>query len=151
MFRLGTTSYIVPDDLVANARHLSGKVHDMQLVLFDLDDGQSNFPDLSTVKALAEISRTSGLTYTVHLPLDVRLGPNGEEGHVSLVKARKVIAIVRALEPSAYVLHLDGRELLTSPPVHRSSRLPPHVTTNPIPREFMKLIARPRPTSHFGE
>lgn len=110
MFRLGTTSYIIPADLAANARYLAGKVQGMQLVLFDLDGGPSNLPDPATVRALAQIGAQSGLTYTVHLPLDVRLGPDGEEDHLSLVKARQVIDLTRALEPWAYVLHLDGRE-----------------------------------------
>lgn len=112
-FRLGATSYILADDLVANARYLADKVQDMQLVLFDLDEGPSNFPDPAAVRELAQIGRATGLTYTVHLPLDIRLGPDGEEDHVSLVQAHKVVEITRDLEPTAYVLHLDGRELLT--------------------------------------
>jgi sugar phosphate isomerase/epimerase len=48
----------------------------------------------------------------VHLPLDLRLGAGGDEGHVSLVKARRVIDCTRALDPWAYVLHLDGREVV---------------------------------------
>ncbi len=116
MFRLGTTSYIVPDDLAANARYLAGRVQDMQLVLFDLDDGPSNFPDPPAVRELAQIGRATGLTYTVHLPLDIRLGPDGEDEHISLVKARTVIDLTHALEPWAYVLHLDGRDLLPPPP-----------------------------------
>ena len=43
-FRLGATSYILPADLVANAKFLAGKVDDIELVLFDLEEGQSNLP-----------------------------------------------------------------------------------------------------------
>ena len=66
-FRIGTTSYIIEDDLVANARFLADKVSDMQLVLFDLPDGPSNLPTPQTVAELAQIGRLSGLTYSVHL------------------------------------------------------------------------------------
>jgi sugar phosphate isomerase/epimerase len=63
------------------------------------------------VAELAALAGEHDLTYTVHLPLDLRLGAGGDEGHVSLVKARKVIDCTRPLSPWAYVLHLDGREV----------------------------------------
>lgn len=81
------------------------KVRDIELVLFDLDDGQSNLPSFDTTRELADIATAHGLTYTVHLPLDVR----GEEGHISMMKARRVIECTRVLNVWAYVFHLDGR------------------------------------------
>ena len=112
-FRLGTTSYIIPAGLAANARYLLGYVQDMELVLFDLEDGTSNFPGADEVAELAAVG-ARGLSYTVHLPLDLRLGAGGDETHPSLVKARTVIDRTRVLEPWAYVMHLDGRELLAA-------------------------------------
>ena len=48
----------------------------------------------------------------MHLPLDLRLAaPDGEQ-HASIDKARRVIELTRPLQPWAYVLHLDGRELI---------------------------------------
>jgi len=114
-FRLGTTSYIIPDDILPNVRYLAGKAQDVELVLFEVDDGANNLPTPEVVAELAALARNHALTYTVHLPLDLRLGAGGDEGHVSLVKARAVIERTRALAPWAYVLHLDGRELLTAP------------------------------------
>ncbi len=105
-YRLGTTSYIVPADILANARFLADHVQDVELVLFDLDDGTSNLPDEATIAALRELARERDLTYTVHLPLDLRLGEDG--AHPSLAKARKVIELTRGLDPWAYVAHLDG-------------------------------------------
>ncbi len=43
-FRLGTTSYIIPADLMTNVRLLSPLVDDIELVLFEADD-ESNLPD----------------------------------------------------------------------------------------------------------
>lgn len=106
-FRVGTTSYILADDLLPNAVYLARHVQDMELVLFDLEDGQSNLPEAATVRAMAGLR----LSYTVHLPLDLRLELPGEGQHLSLVKARKVIDCTRALNPWAYVAHLDGREM----------------------------------------
>jgi sugar phosphate isomerase/epimerase len=53
------------------------------------------------------------LTYTVHLPLDLRLSADGREQHLSMLKAHRVIECTLDLNPLAYVLHLDGREILT--------------------------------------
>jgi sugar phosphate isomerase/epimerase len=113
-FRIGTTSYIIPDEILPNAHYLSSMVDDIELVLFEVDDGPSNLPDNKTLLELKELAQKHELTYTVHLPLDLRLaGDNGEQ-HVSLIKAKRVIDCTRSLDPFAYVLHLDGRELLPS-------------------------------------
>ena len=37
-FRLGTTSYIIPADILPNVRYLADKVDDIELVLFEADD-----------------------------------------------------------------------------------------------------------------
>jgi sugar phosphate isomerase/epimerase len=110
-FRLGTTSYIIPDEILPNARYLAGKVRDIELVLFELDDGPSNLPDDAVTAELNAITAEHGMSYTVHLPLDLRLGADGEAQHISLVKARRVIEATRAVDPWAYVLHLDGKEV----------------------------------------
>jgi len=110
-FRLGTTSYILPDDILPNVRFLAGRVQDVELVLFEVDDGPNNLPDEATLSALNDLAERNGLSYTVHLPLDLRLGAQGEEAHLSMQKARRVIECTRALAPLAYIVHLDGREV----------------------------------------
>ncbi len=108
MFRLGATSYIIEADLASNARYLAEHgLHDMELVLFELDDGRSNLPSPEVVAELNALARIHDLTYTVHLPLDI----NGAADHASLSKAHTVIMRTREIDPWAYVLHLDGREV----------------------------------------
>lgn len=107
-FRLGATSYVIPDDILANVRHLAGKVQDVELVLFEVDDGPNNLPSNNQIAELRSIAADNDLTYTVHLPLDLRLADDGSPRHVSLDKARRVIDSTRDLDPWAYVLHLDG-------------------------------------------
>ncbi len=109
-FRLGTTSYIRPADLLPNVEYLAPLVEDVELVLFEVDDGPSNLPDTSVQTELARLAVHFDLTYTVHLPLDLRLADDGSPVHISLVKARRVFEHTRTLNPFAYVLHLDGRE-----------------------------------------
>jgi sugar phosphate isomerase/epimerase len=113
-FRLGTTSYIIPDDILPNARYLADKVRDIELILFEVDDGPNNLPSPEVIDELSLIGQQHDLTYTVHLPLDLKLGEAGSEQDQSLVKAKRVIDCTRGLDPWAYVLHLDGRSVRTS-------------------------------------
>jgi len=113
-FRLGTTSYIIPADILPNAHYLAGKVRDIELILFEVDDGPNNLPSSEVIDQLLQIASQHDLTYTVHLPLDLKLGENGSEQDQSLVKAKRVIDCTRGLDPWAYVLHLDGRSVRTS-------------------------------------
>jgi len=113
-FRLGTTSYIIPDDILPNARYLAGKVRDIELILFEVDNGPNNLPSSEVIVELSKIAQDNDLTYTVHLPLDLKLGADGSEHDQSLVKAKRVIDCTRGLDPWAYVLHLDGRSVRTS-------------------------------------
>src|SRR5512145_1776084 len=110
-FRLGTTSYIIPADILPNVRYLAGKVRDVELVLFEVDDGPNNLPGPGQIAELRSLAAEHDLTYTVHLPLDLRLAEDGSPRHVSLEKARRVIDCTRELEPWAYVLHLDGKSV----------------------------------------
>ena len=116
MFRIGTTSYIIPADILPNVEYLAPQVDDVELVLFETDEYGSNLPDAALRNRLNEIAHAHDLTYTVHLPLDLRLGDEGDPGHISLVKAERVIAATRDLAPFAYTVHLDGRPLMAAGP-----------------------------------
>jgi sugar phosphate isomerase/epimerase len=110
-FRVGSTSYVYPDDILPNVRRLAadGDVDDIELILFEVDDGATNLPDLRTIDALCALAAQHRLTYSVHLPLDLTLAANGSAQHQSLVKAERVIRLTQPLAPSAYVFHLDGQ------------------------------------------
>lgn len=108
-FRFGTTSYIIPEGILPNVQYLAGKVQDVELVLFEVDGGPNNLPGHEQIAELANIAADSNMTFTVHLPLDLRLAEDGSPRHISLDKARRVIERTGRLDPLAYVLHLDGR------------------------------------------
>jgi len=110
-FRLGTTSYIWPDDILPNVRQLAPLVDDVELVLFESDEYGSNLPGQEVVAELRRLANAHDLTYTVHLPLDLRLGDEDTQRHPSLEKARRVIERTRSLDPFAYVVHLDGKTI----------------------------------------
>jgi sugar phosphate isomerase/epimerase len=107
-FRLGTTSYVIPADLMANVAFLADKVDDIELVLFESHE-ISNLPDDATLRALKETADRHDLTYTVHLPLDASLG-HAEKAvrWSSLDKCLRVIEITTRLDPFAYIIHFHG-------------------------------------------
>ena len=109
-FRIGTTSYIIPANILPNVNYLANQVDDIELVLFEVDDGPNNLPLESDIKELNILSAHFNLSYTVHLPLDLRFASNSNEQHTSLIKAKRVIDRTSGLHPWAYVLHLDGKE-----------------------------------------
>lgn len=109
--RLGTTSYIIPADILPNAEWLAGRVDDIELVLFQVDSDGGNLPDAATVARLAELGAAHDLSYTVHLPLDLRLAADGSAASASLHAAELVFAATAPLDPLAYVLHLDATDL----------------------------------------
>ncbi len=105
-FRLGTTSYVIPDDILPNVRFLANRVDDIEIVLFE-SDGESNLPSEETVLALNELAAHNGLTYTVHLPIDIHTG-HAELGERrrAVDACRRIIARMEPAEPVAYILHL---------------------------------------------
>ncbi len=111
-FRIGTSSYIIPDDILPNVRWLAGKVRDIELVLFDIDE-YCNIPDAAQIAELNAIAAASDLTYTVHLPLNLSFSAAGKD--ISIAKALKVINATRGLNPQAFVCHLECRDIPSDP------------------------------------
>lgn len=109
-FRLGSTSYIYPDAVLPNVRKLASAVDDIELVLFEVDDYGTNLPDASAIAELDALARDNALTYTVHLPIDLDW-----RDACSIDKIYRTIDATRALDPFAYILHLDGRVLQGEP------------------------------------
>jgi len=114
-FRLGTTSYIIPAEILPNVRYLADKVDDIELVLFESDE-ISNIPDDKTVKQLCALADEHKLTYTVHLPLDAYLG-SAEESvqQTSVTKCLRIIERMDAVKPFSYVVHFHGDRRGNSP------------------------------------
>ncbi len=104
--RVGTTSYIYPADMITNVRRLAGKVDDIELVLFEVRDEFEDLPNEKTLDELSRIAQDSDLTYTVHLPLDLRLADDDNERAIE--KALRVITHTDILCPQGFIIHLEG-------------------------------------------
>ncbi len=117
--RLGTTSYILPDDLEPNLRYLAPLVDDIELVIFESHD-YSNLPSPDQVKRFDELGQTHDCSFTVHLPLDTWLGHSLAGMRTrSIDRCLRVIDRFRPLNPQSYILHFHG------------DRRGPHPTADP--------------------
>lgn len=107
-FRLGTTSYIIPSDIVTNVSWLSDVVDDIELVLFE-SEKVSNLPDERTVETLRSIAAEKNLTYTVHFPLDIAFCSLEEPvRRESAAMCGRIIRLMEPLRPFAYIVHCTG-------------------------------------------
>lgn len=103
-FRLGTTSFILRDHMVPNVAHLGGRVDDVELLLFSVDE---DLPGADEVAALARLKREHALSYTVHTPLDASLASADESRRLDgVARVRRAIAWGRPLEPLGYPVHV---------------------------------------------
>lgn len=104
--RIGTTSYIIPDDILPNVRYLAPLVDDIELVLFE-SEGEGNLPTKSVIKSLKELAEEHSLSYTVHFPLDVYPGSTDKKvREKTLATYLKILDLTEPLDPFGYILHL---------------------------------------------
>lgn len=84
-FKLSTTSFIYPDQIIPNVE----------------------------IKELKKLSNDYEVNYNIHLPVDIFLGDKDEEIRfkgISIVK--KTIELTLPLNPSQYILHFEQRDKL---------------------------------------
>ena len=86
--RIGTTWYIYPANIITNVRRLAGRVQDVELVLFEVNDPRWDLPNRSVIQELRQMALDNASTYTVHLPLNLGLAGS----HPNLDLARRVIS-----------------------------------------------------------
>jgi len=109
-YRIGTTSYIVPDDILPNVAFLAERVDDIELVLFESQEA-SNLPKREDIEALQDWQQKADLSFTVHLPIDAPLGSEDESVRQDAVaRCLRVLELTKPLKPLGWLLHLDGRQ-----------------------------------------
>lgn len=101
-FRLATTSFIYPDRILPNAIRLAPYLDEMELILFE----SKNLPNREEISDLSILQDKQGLSYNVHLPLDIFLGhPSDKTRKEGIAAVQEVVALTRRLTPSTYTLH----------------------------------------------
>ncbi|HIJ77715.1 MAG: TIM barrel protein [Desulfobulbaceae bacterium] len=105
-WRLGATSFVIPADISTNVRQLGGLVDDVQLLFFESAHNSTMAHEVD-VAGLAELAVAQELSYTVHLPTDIRLGADSaalrQEGRDEILR---LIDELRPLAPGCFDLHL---------------------------------------------
>lgn len=106
-FRLGTTSFILPDHIIPNIIRLGPFFDEIELLVFEsypLDV----LPSKADIKTLLSLAGDLNLTYNIHLPTDVSLC------HDSSMKRRaaadtflRIMDRFDPLTPSTHTLHLE--------------------------------------------
>ncbi len=111
MMKIGTTSYIYPDEIIPNVKKLVGLVDDVELVLFEGKE-YSNLPREEDVDVLKKISQDTGLTYTVHLPIDLDICSRDERFRIfSLKRIVEIMRLTSPLTPRQYIVHLPRHDI----------------------------------------
>jgi len=106
-FKLATTSYIYPDEIVPNVVRLGPFFDEIELVLFESERPDS-IPDPIQIDHLIKLSKLHQLGFNIHLPLDISLGDECDDVRTHGISVMKtVIERTLPLNPSLYTLHLD--------------------------------------------
>lgn len=109
-FRLGTTSFILHDDMIPNVHYLKEKVDHIELLVFETDE-QSNYPSSETIAELNAVADDHDLTYTVHLPIGIKLGTLDEPQRRKNVETiLRAIDATAPLNPLAWDMHLEQND-----------------------------------------
>lgn len=107
-FRLGIPSYVLPADILPNVEAFAPYVDDIELVLFESAD-RSSLPPPETVKHLVNLANINDLSYTIHFPLDCKLGSESFAERMATQKSiLDIMRLMCPLKPLAWILHLEG-------------------------------------------
>lgn len=106
-FRLGTTSFIVPDHIIPNVIRLGPFFDEIELLVFEsfpLDV----LPSKTDVKTLLSLAGDLNLTYNIHLPTDVSLSDeSSRKRRAAADTLLRVMDRFDPLTPSTHTLHLE--------------------------------------------
>lgn len=106
-FRLGTTSFIIPDNIIPNVKKLGGFFDEIELLVFESmpDDV---LPSKDDVQQLLYLSEKLNLTYNIHMPVDVSLTcESAEKRQKGVDMLLKIIELFAPLNPTTHTLHLE--------------------------------------------
>lgn len=103
---MGATSFVLPAGVCENVLFLADKVDDIQLLFFE-SPSQSLLLHHVDVPFLREKGVEHDLSYTVHLPSDIRAGSNsGKLRQNGVAEIARLFEELLPLNPLAFDLHL---------------------------------------------
>jgi sugar phosphate isomerase/epimerase len=106
-WRVGVTSFVMPDDIVSNVRFVADKVDSVQLLFFE-SSCNALLHNPVAIPVLQQVADESGLAYTVHLPTDIRLGASDKLlRRQGLDEIERLINELAPINPVCFDLHLQ--------------------------------------------
>ena len=109
-FKIGTTSFIYPDNYVQNVNMLAPYLDEIELIFFE--STPDSLPTNHEIKELFSLANEYDLSYNIHLPLDISLGaPEPSTRHFSLEIINQVMDLTAPLSPTTYTLHLPYEDI----------------------------------------
>jgi sugar phosphate isomerase/epimerase len=115
-FRVGTTSYIIPADILPNVRELAPLIDDIELLLFEIPE-MTNIPSPASIRELRQLAEENSLSFTVHLPIDLQLGHSDDDGRrLSVDACKSMMEATADLDPFATILHVDAFDTTSREP-----------------------------------
>ncbi len=117
-FALAVPSFVFPAGWAENVERLGPFVDEIEQLHFESGNSGA-FPDAGEIQRLATLGRRHGLTYNVHLPIDIDPGSVARNDRERAVSALgRAIACTAPLAPATHTLHLpvpagcrEGRDL----------------------------------------
>ena len=106
-FILGTTSYIIPDDIIPNIQFIAPLLDCVQLLIFE----SQNPPSQAVITRINKIGNANNLKYVIHMPVDISLSDSSEhQRQNAVVKHLEIISLTEPLQPFVYIMHVhDNR------------------------------------------
>lgn len=110
-FRIGAPSFVFPDDYVSNVKILGKYLDEIELLF--MESTESSFPSKNTIKELSCLADDLGLTYNLHLPVDIYPGSKEISVRQHFVDTiLRFMDIALPLDPTTHTLHLPYDESL---------------------------------------
>jgi sugar phosphate isomerase/epimerase len=104
-FKLGTTSFIYPENYVPNAHMLGPYVDDIELIFFE--SRNTSLPSRSTVNELRQLARDFDFTYSVHLPIDISIAdPQPTRRKRAVDTLARIVDLLSPLTANIFCLHI---------------------------------------------
>ncbi len=103
-FRLGTTSFIYPDNILPNVRKIGAFFDEIELLVFE---SAPQLPSRTDIRELERLAGELDLTYNIHLPTDISLtDPSGAQQAKAADILLEVLELFAPLNPTTHTLHL---------------------------------------------
>ena len=153
-FRLGTTSFIYPDQIIPNVKKIGGVFDEIELLVFEslpfknpASGGLAEevIPSAGDVAELKRLGRELDLTYNVHMPVDVSLtASSARDRQKAADMLNRVLECFAPLNPTSHTLHLDMDKGSASPDGIRADDIR---NWEARARDGLDLLSAPHPES----